>query len=196
MHFQPNNSREVVRPSYYILVVALLAVFGSALEITSLAWDGTSHIMQETEEFWRIHHIAVYSGAAMVTCSAILGSRLLIKNHSNKQLLKGIKIIIIGAGFQIFAGYMDSVSHYIIGIDGKVSATHEVLEAAIILSAFGGFLVLNKINNTQTKKLIPVAIATLIFTCVALIFDLVLLLGGPIVCTPVYKLFSYGCAIL
>lgn len=177
-------------------LVAILAIFGTLLEILSLAWDGTSHILQQTDEFWRMQHIAVYSGAAMICGSAILGSKFLITKYHDKRTLKGIKIIIIAAGFQLFAGYMDSVSHYILGIDGKVSITHEILESALVFSALGGFLILKQSSHPKIKKLIPFGVLALIFSVGTVVFDLVLLVGGSIVCTFVYELFSYGCALM
>ena len=180
-----------------LILVSLLAVSGTMLEIVSLIWDSSSHITQDTDEFWRIHHIAVYSGAGMIAVSAGIGSKFLIKKHPNNKLCNGIKLIIIGAGIQLFSGYMDSVSHYIYGIDGKISITHTFgLESSLILSAIGGFLVLNQINTEKTKKLIPFAIITILSAIIAVFFDLVLLIAGPIICAHVFELVHYGCAIL
>jgi hypothetical protein len=190
-------SHILVRQNFLLATIAILAIFGTMLEIVSLIWDSSSHITQDTDEFWRIHHIAVYSGAGMIAISAIIGSKFLIKKHPNYKIRNGIKIIIIGAGIQLFSGYMDSVSHYIYGIDGKISITHTFgLEASLILTALGGFLVLNHLNNDKTRKLIPFAIITILSAIITVFFDLVLLIAGPIICAHVFEIVSYGCAIL
>ncbi len=190
-------SKIIVQHNFLLAVVAILAIFGTMLEIISLIWDSSSHITQDTDEFWRIHHIAVYSGAGMIAISAAIGSKFLIKKHPNVKLRNGIKIIIIGAGVQLFSGYMDSLSHYMFGIDGKISITHTFgLEASLILTAIGGFLVLNHMNDKRTRKLIPFAIITILSAIIAVFFDLVLLIAGPIICAHVFEIVHYGCAIL
>ena len=197
MKLHEELSHILVQQNFLLATVAILAIFGTMLEIVSLIWDSSSHITQDTDEFWRIHHIAVYSGAGMIAVSAIIGSKFLIKKHPHNKIRNGIKIIIIGAGVQLLSGYMDSVSHYIYGVDGKISITHTFgLEASLILTAIGGFLVLNHINNDKTKKLIPFAIITILSAIIAVFFDLVLLIAGPIICAHVFDIVSYGCAIL
>ena len=192
-----NISKIIIKQNFLLSAIAILAIFGTMLEIISLIWDSSSHITQDTDEFWRIHHIAVYSGAGMIAVSAAIASKFLIKKHPNSKLRNGIKLIIIGAGVQLFSGYMDSVSHYIYGIDGKISITHTFgLEASLILTAIGGFLVLNHMNNEKTKKLIPFAIVTILSAIIAVFFDLVLLIAGPIICAHVFEIVHYGCAIL
>ena len=167
------------------------------LEIISLVWDSSSHITQDTDEFWRIHHIAVYSGAGMITISALIGLKFLIKRHPNNKIRNGIKLIIIGTGVQLFSGYMDSISHYFYGIDGKISITHTFgLEASLIPVAIGGFIILNQLDNDKTKKLIPFAIFTILAAIFPVFFDFVLLIAGPIICAHVFEILSYGCAIL
>jgi len=183
--------------NFLIATIAMLAIFGTMLEVTSLIWDSSSHITQDTDEFWRIHHIAVYSGAGMITISAFIGLKFLIKKHPNNKIRNGIKLIIIGAGVQLFSGYMDSLSHYIYGIDGKISITHTFgLEASLIPVAIGGFILLNQIDNDKIKKLIPFAIFTILTAIFPVFFDLVLLIAGPIICAHVFEIVSYGCAIL
>ena len=180
-----------------LATIAVLAIFGTMLEIISLVWDSSSHITQDTDEFWRIHHIAVYSGAGMIAISAFIGLKFLIKRHPNKKMRNGIKLIIIGTGVQLFSGYMDSISHYFYGIDGKISITHTFgLEASLIPVAVGGFIILNQLDNDKTKKLIPFAIFTILAAIFPVFFDLVLLIAGPIICAHVFEILSYGCAIL
>jgi len=187
----------ILQQNFLLATIAVLAIFGTMLEIISLVWDSSSHITQDTDEFWRIHHIAVYSGAGMITISALIGLKFLIKRHPNNKIRNGIKLIIIGTGVQLFSGYMDSISHYFYGIDGKISITHTFgLEASLIPVAIGGFIILNQLDNDKTKKLIPFAIFTILAAIFPVFFDLVLLIAGPIICAHVFEILSYGCAIL
>ncbi len=187
----------ILQQNFLLATIAVLAIFGTMLEIISLVWDSSSHITQDTDEFWRIHHIAVYSGAGMIAISAFIGLKFLIKRHPNKKMRNGIKLIIIGTGVQLFSGYMDSISHYFYGIDGKSSITHTFgLEASLIPVAIGGFIILNQLDNDKTKKLIPFAIFTILAAIFPVVFDLVLLIAGPIICAHVFEILSYGCAIL
>ena len=187
----------ILQQNFLLATIAVLAIFGTMLEIISLVWDSSSHITQETDEFWRIHHIAVYSGAGMITISALIGLKFLIKRHPNNKIRNGIKLIIIGTGVQLFSGYMDSISHYFYGIDGKISITHTFgLEASLIPVAIGGFIILNHLDNDKTKKLIPFAIFTILAAIFPVFFDFVLLIAGPIICAHVFEILSYGCAIL
>jgi len=190
-------SNILFQQNFLLATIAILALFGTMLEIISLVWDSSSHITQDTDEFWRIHHIAVYSGAGMIAISALIGLKFLIKRHPNNKIRIGIKLIIIGTGVQLFSGYMDSISHYFYGIDGKISITHTFgLEASLIPVAIGGFIILNQLDNDKTKKLIPFAIFTILTAIFPVFFDLVLLIAGPIICAHVFDIVSYGCAIL
>ena len=197
MKIHKQLSHILVQQNFLLATIAILALFGTMLEIISLVWDSSSHITQDTDEFWRIHHIAVYSGAGMIAISAFIGLKFLIKRHPNNKMRNGIKLIIIGAGVQLFSGYMDSVSHYFYGIDGKISITHTFgLEASLIPVAIGGFILLNQLDNDKTKKLIPFAIFTILAAIFPVVFDLVLLIAGPIICAHVFDIVSYGCAVL
>ena len=152
-------SHILVQQNFLLATIAILALFGTMLEIISL--------------------------------------KFLIKRHPNNKMRNGIKLIIIGAGVQLFSGYMDSVSHYFYGIDGKISITHTFgLEASLIPVAIGGFIILNQLDNDKTKKLIPFAIFTILTAIFPVFFDLVLLIAGPIICAHVFNIISYGCAIL
>ncbi len=197
MKIHEELSHIILRQNFLLATIAVLAIFGTMLEIISLVWDSSSHITQDTDEFWRIHHIAVYSGAGMIAISAFIGLKFLIKRHPNNKMRIGIKLIIIGTGVQLFSGYMDSLSHYFYGIDGKISITHTFgLEASLIPVAIGGFIILNHLDNDKTKKLIPFAIFTILAAIFPVFFDLVLLIAGPIICAHVFDVVSFGCAIL
>jgi len=177
-------------------LISILAVFGTITELLAGIWDATSHLMREPELFWTIQHIFVYTGVGMVACSAILCSFLIASNSKNKILNKKLKIVLIGAILQITAGYADSISHDIYGIDGLVSISHLVLESGLFLSALGGFMVLSQIPNQSAKKIIPFAIMSVLLSAAWIGFNLTLLFGAVVLCVPVYEIFSSGCAVL
>jgi len=177
-------------------IISLLAVFGSLLEITGGVWDATSHILREPELFWTIQHVAVYTGVAMIASSGILGAIFLITKKVTGNLKRGLQIIIIGSILQVSAGYADSLSHDLFGIDGLVSWSHQPLEIGLLLSALGGFLIMTVMKNQKFKKLLPVSILTLIFSISWLGFNLSLIFASPVLCTLVYEIFSSGCAVL
>ena len=177
-------------------IVSLFAVFGTLLELSSGIWDATSHVLEEPEFFWSIQHIAVYCGVAMIVTSGIFGFILMFKKKINGTLKKGIIIIIIGSILQISAGYADSLSHDLYGIDGLVSLSHQPLELGLVLSALGAFLILSDPKTKNFSKLRPISIMTLILSISWIGFNLSLLLGNTILCLPFYEIFSSGCAIL
>jgi len=184
------------RTHTFIAVISLLAVFGSLLEISGGIWDAVSHILREPEFFWTIQHVTVYSGVAMIASSGILGSIFLIKKKVERHLKRGLQIIILGSVIQISAGYADSLSHDLYGIDGLVSWSHQPLELGLIVSSLGGFIILSSMKNRKFKKLLPLSILTLIFSISWLGFNLSLLFTSPVLCTLVYEIFSSGCAVL
>jgi len=177
-------------------IVSLFAVFGTLLELSSGIWDATSHVLEEPEFFWSIQHIAVYCGVAMIVTSGIFGFILMFKKKINGTLKKGIIIIIIGSILQISAGYADSLSHDLFGIDGLVSLSHQPLELGLVLSALGAFLILSDPRTQNFSKFRPISIMTLILSIIWIGFNLSLLLGNTILCLPFYEIFSSGCAIL
>ncbi len=179
-----------------ISVISILAIFGPIVIISSGIWDALSHIRNEPEFFWTIQHVAVYSGVVMTAIASVLGSIFVIKKFTNKNLKKGIKIVIVGSIIQIVAGLGDSISHDVFGIDGLVSWSHQPLEFGLVLCALGGFLIIKSSNNKKLKKILPFSIMTVIFAISWLGFNLSLLVGGIILCLPIYVVFSSGCAIL
>jgi len=193
---QKLSSSILLRREALLEIISLLAVFGSLLEITGGIWDATSHILREPELFWTIQHVAVYTGVAMIASSGILGAIFLITKKVTGNLKRGLQIIIIGSILQVSAGYADSLSHDLFGIDGLVSWSHQPLEIGLLLSALGGFLIMTVIKNQKFKKLLPVSILTLIFSISWLGFNLSLIFASPVLCTLVYEIFSSGCAVL
>jgi len=193
---QKLSSSILLRRQTLLEIISLLAVFGSLLEITGGIWDATSHILREPELFWTIQHVAVYTGVAMIASSGILGSIFLITKKVTGNLKRGLQIIIIGSALQVSAGYADSLSHDLFGIDGLVSWSHQPLEIGLLLSALGGFLIMTVMKNQKFKKLLPVSILTLIFSISWLGFNLSLIFASPVLCILVYEIFSSGCAVL
>jgi len=193
---QKLSSSILLRRQTILEIISLLAVFGSLLELTGVIWDATSHILREPELFWTIQHVAVYTGVAMIASSGILGVIFLITKKIIGNLKRGLQIIIIGSVLQVSAGYADSLSHDLFGIDGLVSWSHQPLEIGLLLSALGGFLIMTVMKNQKFKKLLPVSILTLIFSISWLGFNLSLIFASPVLCTLVYEIFSSGCAVL
>ena len=179
-----------------INIISILAVSGTVVELLAGIWDATSHLMRETELFWTIQHVAVYTGVGMITCSAILSSIILIINPQNTLIKKGLKILIIGTSLQITAGYADSISHEAYGVDGLVTISHLVLETGLLLSALGGFLLLSNGTKTRPKIILQLAILSVLLSSTWIGFNFILLFGSVALCLPVYEAFSSGCAVL
>jgi len=190
------SDRLISNTKSIVFAVSLLAVSGTVVELLAGMWDATSHLMREPELFWTIQHVAVYTGVAMITLSAILGSIILITNAKNTPINKGLKILIIGAILQIAAGYADSISHEIYGVDGLVTISHIVLETGLLLSALGGFLILSNHIKTKSRRIIPLAIMSVLLSSTWIGFNLTLLFGSVVLCLPFYVAFSSGCAVL
>lgn len=178
-----------------INTIAILAVSGTIVELLAGIWDATSHLMLEPELFWTIQHVAVYTGVGMITCSAILSSIILIFNPQNTSNKKGLKFLVIGTLLQITAGYADSISHEVYGVDGLVTISHLVLEIGLLLSALGGFLLLSSTKPSH-KIILQLAILSVILSSTWIGFNFMLLFGSVILCLPVYEVFSSGCAVL
>lgn len=186
----------ILKPSKLVIIIAILATFGTVQMLTAGIWDAASHALKEPETFWSIQHVAVYTGVGMVTVSAILGG-ILLKTVDTTGILKhGTQLIIAGAILQLVAGFADSISHDIFGIDGLLSWSHQPLELGLVLCALGSFLVLKSNPEKKLSKILPFSIITLILSASWLGFNLLLLVGSTIMCIPVYEFFSSGCAIL
>jgi len=193
---QKLSSSLLSKQELIISIITILAIFGTAVMISAGMWDALSHLRNGPEFFWTIQHVTVYGGVTMIASAAVLGSIFVIKKFVDKNLQRGIKIVILGSIIQIIAGLGDSISHDVFGIDGLVSLSHQPLEFGLVLCALGGFLIIKSSNNKKLKKILPVSIITLIFAISWLGFNLSLLVGGIILCLPFYEMFSSGCAIL
>lgn len=194
--FQRISQSKIHSVNNLIMIVSILAVFGTIQMISGGVWDAASHAIKEPERFWSIPHIFVYFGVGMIAISGVLGFFLIKSKTLPRSIEIGIKIVIIGAIFQIAAGYADSVSHDVFGIDGLISWSHQPLEFGLVMSSLGGFLILKSLPESKIKLLIPFSIVVLILSTSWIIFSLILFIGGTILCIPVYELFSSGCAIL
>ncbi|HII35649.1 MAG TPA: hypothetical protein HA319_00920 [Nitrosopumilaceae archaeon] len=178
-----------------INTIAILAVSGTVVELLAGIWDATSHLMLEPDLFWTIQHVAVYTGVGMITCSAILGSIILIFNPQNISNKKGLKFLIIGTLLQITAGYADSIFHEVYGVDGLVTISHLILETGLLLSALGGFLLLSS-TKSSPKIILQLAILSVLLSSTWIGFNFMLLFASVSLCLPIYEVFSSGCAVL
>jgi hypothetical protein len=186
----------LAQTSILISFVSILAVLGPIIIVSGGFWDAISHLLKEPELFWTIQHITVYFGISLISTAAIMGIILVIRKSVKGSLKTGITLVIIGAAIQLVAGFADSLSHDIYGIDGLISWSHQPLELGLVLASLGGFLILKNREHTKLKILIPFSIVSFIFFTTWLVFNFVLIFGHTIQCVPVYEIFSSGCSIL
>ena len=190
-----SNSR-LANSGTLVSLVSILAVVGPVIVVSAGFWDAISHLQKEPEFFWSPSHIVVYTGVSMTSCAAIMGCLLIFRKSVNGSLNTGIKLIIVGSVLQIVAGFGDSLSHDVFGIDGLISWTHQPLEFALVLASLGGVLILKNREHTKLKAFLPFSIIAFLFFTIWLLFNLVLIFGHTIQCIPVYEIFSSGCSIL
>ena len=193
---QKFSNSSLAKTSTLVSLVSILAVIGPFVVVSAGFWDAISHLQKRPELFWSMPHIVVYTGVSITTCAAIIGTILLLKKSTKNSLKKGIILVITGSLIQIVAGYADSISHDVFGIDGLISWSHQPLEFGLVLSALGGFLILKNLEKTKLKVFLPFSIISFLFFTTWLVFNLVLIFGNTIQCLPVYKIFASGCSIL
>lgn len=193
---QKFSNHQFAKTTTLVFLVSVLAVIGPFVVVSAGFWDAISHLQKEPEFFWSLPHIVVYSGVSITIFAAIIGTILLLGNSTKNSLKNGIILVISGSLIQLVAGYVDSISHDVFGIDGLVSWSHQPLEFGLVLSALGGFLVLKNLEKTKLKVLIPLSIISFLFFTIWLVFNLILFFGYTIQCLPVYKIFLSGCSIL
>lgn len=140
--------------------------------------------------------MVVYVGVFLVASAGFLGIILLIKKSVHGILKTGILLVVSGAVIQLVAGFLDSISHDMYGIDGLISWPHQSLELGLILAALGGFLVLKNREHTKLKILIPFSIISFLFFTTWLVFNLGLIFGHTVQCIYIHVIFSSGCSIL
>ena len=195
MQWKWGNSR-LANSGTLVSLVSILAVVGPVIVVSAGFWDAISHLQKEPEFFWSPSHIVVYTGVSMTSCAAIMGCLLIFRKSVNGSLKTGIKLVIVGSVLQIVAGFGDSLSHDVFGIDGLISWTHQPLEFALVLASLGGVLILKNREHTKLKAFLPFSIIAFLFFTIWLLFNLVLIFGHTIQCIPVYEIFSSGCSIL
>ncbi len=173
----------------------LLAVLGTVVVLSGGVWDAVSHISNEPESFWTVQHLVVYLGVAASSAAALVALAV-SRAALPRRFSAGVKILAVGAALQAVSGFGDSVSHDVFGIDGLVSLSHQPLELGLVLVSLAGLLILKNLQSRHARRLIPFSIASFIIAAMWLGFNLVLLVGGTLMCLPVYEAFSSGCAIL
>ena len=186
----------LAKSSTLVLLVSILAVIGPVIVVSAGFWDAISHLQKEPEFFWSPSHIVVYTGVSMTSCAAIMGCLLMLRKSVRGSLKTGIKLVIVGSILQIVAGFGDSLSHDIFGIDGLISWSHQPLEFGLVLASLGGVFILKNIEHTKLKIFLPFSIMAFLFFTTWLLFNLVLIFGHTIQCIQIYEIFSSGCSIL
>ena len=178
-------------------VAALLATVGTTQTITSGIWDAVSHVLREPESFWSIQHVAVYAGVSIVVGSAAVAYALLIWRRDSLSVAqkRALGLVIAGAILQTVSGYADSVSHDIYGIDGLLSWSHQPLELGLVVSSLGAVLLLRH-SNCRIRILALLASGVLVLSSLWLVFNMLLITSSTMLCLPVYKVFSSGCAVM
>jgi len=189
------NSR-LAKSSTLVSLVSILAVIGPVIVVSAGFWDAISHLQKEPEFFWSPSHMVVYTGVSMISCAAIMGCMLIFRKSVHGSLKIGINLVIIGSVLQIVAGFGDSLSHDVFGIDGLISWSHQPLEFGLVLASLGGVLILKNREHTKLKAFLPFSIMTFLFFTTWMLFNLILIFGHTIQCIQIYEIFSSGCSIL
>ena len=185
-----------VQTTTLVSLIAILAVFGPFITVSGGFWDTVNHLLNESDYFWSIQHMVVYFGVFLVASAGFLGILVLIKKSVRRTLKTGIILVVVGATIQLVAGFADSISHDVYGIEGLISWSHQPLELGLVLAALGGFLVLKNREHTRLKILIPFSIIAFLFFTTWLVFNFALIFGHTIQCIYIHVIFSSGCAIL
>jgi len=185
-----------VQTTTLVSFTAILAVFGPFISVSGGFWDTVNHLLNEPDFFWSIQHMVVYFGVSLVAFAGFLSIILLIKKSVHGTLKTGILLVVVGAVIQLVAGFADSLSHDIYGIDGLISWSHQPLELGLVLAALGGFLVLKNREHTRLKILIPFSIIAFLFFTTWLVFNFALIFGHTMQCIYIHVIFSSGCSIL
>ena len=190
------SNSKLVKPEIIISFVSIFAVIGPVVVVSAGFWDAISHLQKEPEFFWSPSHILVYTGVSITGFAAFAGFVLILKKTVHGSLKTGIKLVIAGSIIQAIAGFGDSLSHEVFGIDGLISWSHQPLEFGLVLASLGGFLIIKNREHTKLSVFLPFSIVAFLFFTIWLLFNLILLFGHTVQCIPVYEIFSSGCAIL
>ena len=184
------------KSSTLVSMVSILAVIGPVVIVSAGFWDAISHLQKEPEFFWSLSHIVVYFGVSITSCAAIIGCILIFKKLVHGSLKTGIHLVIAGSMVQIVAGFGDSLSHDLFGIDGLISWSHQPLEFGLVLASLGSVLILKNREHTKLRMFLPFSIIAFLFFVTWLIFNLILIFGHTIQCIQIYEIFASGCSIL
>jgi len=185
-----------IQTTTLVSLIAILAVFGPFISVSGGFWDAVNHLLNDPDYFWSIQHMVVYFGVSLVASAGFLGIFILIKKSVHGTLKTGILLVVAGAAIQLVAGFADSISHDVYGIDGLISWSHQPLELGLVLAALGGFLVLKNREHTRLKILIPFSIIAFLFFTTWLVFNFALIFGHTMQCIYIHVIFSSGCSIL
>jgi hypothetical protein len=185
-----------IQTTTLVSLIAILAVFGPFISVSGGFWDAVNHLLNDPDYFWSIQHMVVYFGVSLVASAGFLGMFILIKKSVHGTLKTGILLVVAGAAIQLVAGFADSISHDVYGIDGLISWSHQPLELGLVLAALGGFLVLKNREHTRLKILIPFSIIAFLFFTTWLVFNFALIFGHTMQCIYIHVIFSSGCSIL
>jgi len=193
---QKLSNFRLVKSSTLVSLISILAVIGPVIVVSAGFWDAISHLQKEPEFFWSPSHMVVYTGVSMTSCAAIMGCVLILRKSVHGSLKLGINLVIVGSVLQIVAGFGDSLSHDVFGIDGLISWSHQPLEFGLVLASLGGVLILKNREHTNLKAFLPFSIMAFLFFTTWLLFNLILIFGHTIQCIQIYEIFSSGCSIL
>ncbi len=190
------STSTITSSSNMVSLVSILAVIGPVIVVSAGFWDAISHLQKEVEFFWSPSHIVVYFGVSLTACAAIVGSIMIFKRLVRRSLKTGIHLVILGSIVQIIAGFGDSLSHDLFGIDGLISWSHQPLESGLVLASLGSVIILKNREHTKLKIFLPFSIIAFLFFVTWLVFNLVLIFGHTIQCIQIYEIFASGCSIL
>jgi len=193
---QKLSNFRLAKSSTLVSLISILAVIGPVIVVSAGFWDAISHLQKEPEFFWSPSHMVVYTGVSMTSCAAIMGCILILRKSVHGSLKLGINLVIVGSVLQIVAGFGDSLSHDVFGIDGLISWSHQPLEFGLVLASLGGVLILKNREHTNLKVFLPFSIMAFLFFTTWLLFNLILIFGHIIQCIQIYEIFSSGCSIL
>ncbi len=130
------KARDLLVPAY------ALGVFGALLQITGGVWDVSAHILGLVETFFTPSHLVLYAGIALVLLAVVVGVyvrfRGLARGPTDRFLLTGLLIALVGGGLQVAAGPFDSWWHATYGFDAFLfTPPHSLLVVGIALTGIG-----------------------------------------------------------
>ena len=162
-----------------IIVILIIALFGTILQTWGGSWDITSHQLGAPESFFTPPHGVLYSGVGIGLIAAIIAVISLAKNKETRKqsFALGLKMIIIGGLFQITAGPGDYYWHEMFGTDGLLSPTHLTLITGILIQTLGvviGLARLIPFNFKVVKPALIFAYGVLWFITIGFIFQFTL----------------------